>query len=319
MMLGLKDLILCLLQLVLFLPGLRASWDEWWTYDGISGPEFWGLINPNWNMCERGRRQSPINIEPDKLVYDPHLRHIHIDKHKISGTLHNTGQSVIFKVEKGTKHHVNITGGPLVYKYRFEDLYIHFGEANDQGSEHQINGAPFHRGCIQLYGYNADLYRNMSEARLGSNGIVGLSIMIQVGENGNDDVGILASGFQKVIYRGQKWPIKHLSLAGLLPTTHHYMTYDGSTTHPGCWETTTWLIMNKPVYITKQQLYALRLLMQGDQATPKAKMANNFRPAKPLHHRTVRTNIDFTNAHRSKGCPTMHREMFYAARQWPKL
>lgn len=48
------------------------------------GPEFWGLINPNWNMCERGRRQSPINIEPDKLVYDPHLRHIHIDKHRVS-------------------------------------------------------------------------------------------------------------------------------------------------------------------------------------------------------------------------------------------
>ncbi|KAK8728470.1 hypothetical protein OTU49_008964, partial [Cherax quadricarinatus] len=114
----------------------------------------------------------------DKLVYDPHLRHIHIDKHKVSGTLHNAGQSVIFKVEKGTKHHVNITGGPLVYKYRFEDLYIHFGAANDKGSEHQINGATF-PAEIQLYGFNADLYRNMSEARLGSNGIVGLSIMIQ--------------------------------------------------------------------------------------------------------------------------------------------
>lgn len=33
---------------------------------------------------------------------------------------------------------------------------------------------------IQMYGFNAELYRNMSEARLGSNGIVGLSILIQV-------------------------------------------------------------------------------------------------------------------------------------------
>ncbi|KAK8381682.1 hypothetical protein O3P69_018644 [Scylla paramamosain] len=285
--------------------GLHASWDEWWTYDGISGPEFWGLINPNWNMCEKGRRQSPINIEPDKLVYDPHLRHVHIDKHRVSGNLFNTGQSVIFKVEKGTKHHVNITGGPLVYKYRFEDLYIHFGDANAQGSEHQIGGTTF-PAEIQMHD-------------LGSNGIVGLSIMIQVGENGNDELRILSSGFGKVTYRGQHWPIRHLSLAGLLPSTHHYMTYDGSTTHPGCWETTTWLIMNKPVYITKQELYALRQLMQGDAQLPKAKMANNFRPVKALHHRTVRTNIDFTNAHRSKACPTMHQERFYAARQWPKL
>ncbi|XP_071522016.1 carbonic anhydrase-related protein 10 isoform X2 [Panulirus ornatus] len=242
----------------------------------------------------------------------------HTMGYQISGTLHNTGQSVIFKVEKGTKQHINITGGPLVYKYRFEDLYIHFGAANDQGSEHQINGATF-PAEIQMYGYNADLYRNMSEARLGSNGIVGLAIMVQVGEVGNDEVRVLSSGFGKVVYRGQRWPIRHLSLAGLLPSTYHYMTYDGSTTHPGCWETTTWLIMNKPIYITKQELYALRQLMQGDQTIPKAKMVNNFRPVKALHHRTVRTNIDFTNAHRSKACPTMHREMFYEARQWPKL
>ncbi|XP_042886786.1 carbonic anhydrase-related protein 10-like [Penaeus japonicus] len=94
-------------------------------------------------MCERGRRQSPVNIEPSKLVYDPHLRHVHVDKHRVSGSLHNTGQSVIFRVEKGSKHHVNITGGPLVYKYRFQDLYIHFGAANHQGSEHQVNGAAF--------------------------------------------------------------------------------------------------------------------------------------------------------------------------------
>nr|XP_027232444.1 LOW QUALITY PROTEIN: carbonic anhydrase-related protein 10-like [Penaeus vannamei] len=281
-------------------------------------PEFWGLINPNWNMCERGRRQSPVNIEPRKLVYDPHLRHVHVDKHRVSGSLHNTGQSVIFRVEKGSKHHVNITGGPLVYKYRFQDLYIHFGAANHQGSEHQINGAAF-PAEIQLYGFNADLYRNMTEARMGSNGIVGLSIMVQVGEEGNEELRILSSGFNKVVYRGMKWPVKHLSLAGLLPDTHHYMTYDGSTTHPGCWETSTWLVMNKPIYITKQELYALRQLMQGDQALPKARMANNFRPVKALHHRTVRTNIDFTNAHRAKACPSMHREMYYAAQEWPTL
>uniref|UniRef100_A0A1B0CPV0 Uncharacterized protein n=1 Tax=Lutzomyia longipalpis TaxID=7200 RepID=A0A1B0CPV0_LUTLO len=46
------------------------------------GPGFWGLINPQWNMCNKGRRQSPINVEPDKLLFDPYLRPLHIDKHK---------------------------------------------------------------------------------------------------------------------------------------------------------------------------------------------------------------------------------------------
>lgn len=71
------------------------------------------------------------------------------------------------------------------------------------------------------------------------------------------------------------------------------MTYEGSTTHPGCWESTVWIILNKPIYITKQELYALRRLMQGNEQTPKAPLGNNARPLQPLHHRTVRTNIDF--------------------------
>jgi len=32
------------------------------------------------------------------------------------------------------------------------------------------------------------------------------------------------------------------------------MTYEGSTTHPGCWETAIWLILNKPIYITAREV-----------------------------------------------------------------
>lgn len=41
------------------------------------------------------------------------------------------------------------------------------------------------------------------------------------------------------------------------------------------------------------QLYALRRLMQGTSEHPKAPLGNNARPVQNLHHRTVRTNIDF--------------------------
>ncbi|EGI59131.1 Putative carbonic anhydrase-like protein 2 [Acromyrmex echinatior] len=46
-------------------------------------PSFWGLINPQWSLCTKGRRQSPINIEPDKLLFDRHLRPVHVDKHRV--------------------------------------------------------------------------------------------------------------------------------------------------------------------------------------------------------------------------------------------
>ncbi|KFM76922.1 Carbonic anhydrase-related protein 10, partial [Stegodyphus mimosarum] len=88
------------------------------------------------------------------------------------------------------------------------------------------------------------------------------------------------------------------------------MTYEGSLTMPGCQETVTWIVMNRPIYITKQQLYILRKLVQGVENSPKAPLGNNFRPPMPLNQRVVRTNIDFQRA-QGKKCPTMHSDMRY--------
>ncbi|XP_063912662.1 carbonic anhydrase-related protein 10 isoform X2 [Zophobas morio] len=291
------------------------NWQEWWTYDGISGPGYWGLMNPQWNMCSKGRRQSPINVEPEKLLFDPHLQRIHLDKHKVSGTLHNTGQSLVFRVDKDTKQHVNISGGPLAYRYQFEEIYIHYGVENQQGgSEHHIHGYSF-PAEIQFYGFNKQLYHNMSEAQHKSQGIVGISIMVQIGDIPNPELRIITSVFNRVTYKGASTPIKHISLKNMLPDTEHFMTYEGSTTHPGCWETTVWIILNKPIYITYHELYQLRKLMQGSKEAPKAPLGNNARPVQPLHQRTIRTNINFKNAQTSS-CPTMHKEMYYKVNKW---
>jgi hypothetical protein len=69
-----------------FLGTFAVSWEDWWTYDGISGPSFWGLINPDWSLCNEGRKQSPINIEPKNLLYDPTLEKILIGQEKVKQT-----------------------------------------------------------------------------------------------------------------------------------------------------------------------------------------------------------------------------------------
>ncbi|KAK6625858.1 hypothetical protein RUM43_006157 [Polyplax serrata] len=56
--------------------------------------------------------------------------------------------------------------------------------------------------------------------------------------------------------------------------------------------------------------------MQGSEETPKAPLGNNARPLQNLHHRTVRTNIDFQFKSEAKNCPTMHKEMYYKANLW---
>lgn len=65
---------------------------------------------------------------------------------------------------------------------------------------------------------------------------------------------MLTDQLERIRYGGDEAFVKRLSLRGLLPETDHYMTYDGSTTAPACPETVTWLVLNKPIYITKQQV-----------------------------------------------------------------
>lgn len=63
----------------------------------------------------------------------------------------NTGQSLVFRVDKENKNHVNITGGPLAYRYQFEEFYIHFGSTDNSGSEHKIGGYTFPAEvCIKI-------------------------------------------------------------------------------------------------------------------------------------------------------------------------
>ncbi|XP_066982732.1 carbonic anhydrase-related protein 10-like [Macrobrachium rosenbergii] len=290
------------------------NWEQWWTYEGISGPDFWGIINPDWSLCSKGRRQSPIDIDPARLLYDPNLRLLHVDKHRVSGSLENTGHSVVLTLDSG-KVPLNVTGGPLSYRYQLTEAHLHYGAVDLMGSEHTINGRAF-PAEIQLFGFNSQLYANFSQAIDKAYGIVGISLLVKIGEASNLALTQLTEGAEKIKYFGSSHPIHRLSIHELLPDTSYYMTYEGSTTMPACHETVTWVITNKPIYITKKQLVTLREMTQGSQdagPTPPP-LSNNFRPPQKLHHRPVRTNIDFSNA--GGTCPSMHREAYYKANTW---
>ena len=49
----------------------------------IAGPEFWGLVNPEWYICTKGKKQSPIDVDPKLLLFDPWLKEVRIDRHKV--------------------------------------------------------------------------------------------------------------------------------------------------------------------------------------------------------------------------------------------
>ena len=50
----------------------------------------------------------------------------------------NAGQGLLLTVDNTTKPSINITGGPLSYKYELHQIAVHFGMSDDVGSEHTI-------------------------------------------------------------------------------------------------------------------------------------------------------------------------------------
>lgn len=77
---------------------------------------------------------------------------------------------------------------------------------------------------------------------------------MQLGDLSNPELRMLTDQLERIRYGGDEAFVKRLSIRGLMPDTDHYMTYDGSTTAPACHETVTWVVLNKPIYITKQQV-----------------------------------------------------------------
>uniref|UniRef100_A0A673LA09 Carbonic anhydrase Xa n=1 Tax=Sinocyclocheilus rhinocerous TaxID=307959 RepID=A0A673LA09_9TELE len=156
---------------------------------------------------------------------------------KVGGTMYNTGRHVSLRLDK--EHLVNISGGPMTYSHRLEEIRLHFGSEDGQGSEHLLNGQAF-SGEVQLIHYNHELYTNYTEAAKSPNGLVIVSIFMKV------------NTITRITYKS-KWKniiVDHLTLNPIC-----FITYEGSMTIPPCYETATWILMNKPIYVTKIILF----------------------------------------------------------------
>ncbi|VDM80937.1 unnamed protein product [Strongylus vulgaris] len=197
-------------------------------YPCVVGPDFWGLVNRDWRMCTAGQMQSPVNIDPAQLLFDPHLGRISIDN-----------------------------------------------------------------AYVQLLAYNIDLYTNYSQAVTQPRGLLAISVIVDIGDITEVALRRLTVASQSITYKGMKTTLRQLHPAGLLPRTHHYVTYEGSLTIPGCHETVTWIIMNNPIYITREDLQIWNELQKTEtkQADP-AYMTPAYRPLKALNGRLLRTNIN---------------------------
>lgn len=99
---------------------------------------------------------------------------------------------------------------------------------------------------------------------------------------------------QSITYKDMQTKLHKFRPFELIPKTEHFVTYEGSLTLPGCYETVTWVIFNLPIYIGKEDLAIWDSLQQvpSTSAANPAFMSPNYRPLKPLNGRLFRTNIN---------------------------
>jgi carbonic anhydrase len=62
------------LAVVLVPAGPRAQWKTRWSYEGATGAEHWGELDPEYATCKTGKAQSPIDIQSTRKVQLPVIR-----------------------------------------------------------------------------------------------------------------------------------------------------------------------------------------------------------------------------------------------------
>ncbi|KAI6196777.1 hypothetical protein M3Y94_01149000 [Aphelenchoides besseyi] len=290
----------------------HISADYPWTFDDdlFGGPSFWGLISTHWKLCTIGQLQSPVNVDPGRLLFDPSLGPIQFSRNHVEAQFQNTGQLpvVMFNETEAAVRLLNITNGPASpYTYRLHHVAFHFGRVreNERGSEHTIDRVRF-PAELQLMAYNSDLYDNFTEAMSQPRGLLAIAVIVDIGDKPNAELRRMTVASQSITYKDSVTKLHKFKPFDLLPDTSLYVTYEGSLTHPGCQETVTWIIMNQPVYITREDLSIWDQMQQTEKQSTPVYMSPNYRPLKPLNGRLFRTNIkaDIKSRSPSGHCPS---------------
>uniref|UniRef100_A0A5K3ELE4 Alpha-carbonic anhydrase domain-containing protein n=1 Tax=Mesocestoides corti TaxID=53468 RepID=A0A5K3ELE4_MESCO len=267
----------------------------WWTVTGGMTREATKLAanTDEFTTCKHGRRQSPIDIITDTLIFDLSLRpvELHGADQQLTISVENAGHDLLFAVIFGV---ITFSGGPLSYTYRLSEMRLKFGSSSDRGSEHRVNSFAY-PGELQLYAYNSDLYRSFADAVDKPNGIAAFSSMLQLSSETNKDLMGIVMAAEKTQFLGNKFNLKGIELQALFPVVDEYMTYEGSLPFPNCAETVTWIILNRSIQISPREMKILRQL-RTDKTLWSTSMADNFRAVNPLNNRSVRTNIRFANS-----------------------
>jgi carbonic anhydrase len=221
-----------------------------WDYEGVNGPQAWGQLKPEFNLCAIGKRQSPINIEEGNTLAGP-AEPIQFSYNPSNGTVVNNGHTI--QVDVQGENSITVRGT----NYRLVQFHFH------TPSEEQVNGKRF--SMVAHLVHKSDAGQLAVVAVLmevaGTNPLID-KVWTYMPLDAGDRVAM---------------PRELLDMNELLPADQRYYQFMGSLTTPPCSEGVLWMVLKQPMKISKVQ-YKL-----FSQLYP-----NNARPVQPVNGRPVR-------------------------------
>jgi carbonic anhydrase len=220
-----------------------------WSYQGHTGPEHWGELDPAFALAKTGQEQSPVDIVRAEVVTGNGAP-LEVSYQPTPLTILHNGHTIEEECEGG--------GSLTVGGHRYELAQFHFHSP----SEHTIDGQ---HTPLELHLVHKD-----TEGKLAV-----LGVLIDEGKAHPE----LARLWEHLPTEpGNKVSDEEVKVdpARLLPTSLATYRYAGSLTTPPCSEGVSWFVLQQPIEASAEQVGAFRKVIHG-----------NNRPTQPLRGRKL--------------------------------
>ena len=204
-----------------------------WSYGGLTGPEHWALLSPEYAPCGEGVRQSPVDITGCERAITPTLSFSY--EGNVSGATHVRGSVV---VEFGP-------GSSLTFDGRRYELLSAHAHAP---AEHRVDGEAF----------AAELHMVHEDAS-------GEALVVGVLYRPGPPSPVLQAMLDAAAGRAAAF---RLGAVSVTPRSSAFYSYTGSKTTPPCQEPVEWVLMRDAETASLEQVDALQSFSGGPNNRP---------------------------------------------------
>ena len=242
--------------------------------------EAWANIPDETSRCGSGTRQSPIEISSDDAVDNDELINLVLARwdEERDGKFENTGTSVKFTPNDDEPSATTTNHEGL---YETLQFHMHWGAADDVGSEHVVDNNP---ASAEIH----FVHRRTEGSPTAGNAFAVVGVMAVVDPDADITGPWSALNVTRVL-EFEATIDATVRFSDFLPSNLSYYYYEGSLTTPGCDEVVQWFLLKEPISIPEAYLKQLRMVQHNDEGEL---LTFNYRQTQPLNNRTVSQYIE---------------------------